>query len=76
LQLERIILLTIMVFSWCTMLRSDNLLGLACRDVSFAPHEDAINSKFYEGHGHPRWVCVRYYRLKTNVAGRAPTPAY
>jgi len=76
LQLERIILFTIMVFSCCTMLRSDNLLGLACRDVSFAPHEDAINSEFYEEHGHPRWVCVRYSRLKTNVAGTAPTPAY
>jgi len=47
LQLERIILFTIMVFSWCTMLRPDNLLGLACRDVSFAPQHDAINSAFY-----------------------------
>ena len=76
LQLERIILFTIMVFSWCTMLRPDDLLGLACRDVSFAPQEDAINSAFYEEHGHPRWVRVRYSQLKTNVAGTAPTPAY
>lgn len=36
-QVEHLTLFTTMVFSWCTMLRPDNLLGLAVRDVIFDP---------------------------------------
>jgi len=76
LMVERLVVFVIMVFSWCTMLRPDNLLGLCCRDVSLAPNDDGGNWAFMQQHGHPRWVRVRYSQLKTNVAGTAPTPAY
>lgn len=72
---ERLCLYVIMAFSWCTMLRPDNLLGLLCRDVIFAPMVGE-NLTFFQEHGRPRWVKVRYTKLKTNVAGTAPTPAY
>lgn len=75
LEYRRITLLVIMVFSWCTMLRPVNLLGLKCRDVAFAPMV-GINFTFFETHGRPRWVRVRYSKLKTNVAGTAPAPEY
>ncbi|KAK1866021.1 hypothetical protein I4F81_008541 [Pyropia yezoensis] len=74
-QVERLTLFTVMVFSWCTMLRPDNLLGLAVRDVVFAPLHGA-NLAFFQEHGRPRWVKVSYTRLKTNVVGTAPVPAY
>ncbi|KAK1868393.1 hypothetical protein I4F81_010882 [Pyropia yezoensis] len=74
-QVERLTLFTVMIFSWCTMLRPDNLLGLAVRDVVFAPLHGA-NFAFFQEHGRPRWVKVSYTRLKTNVTGTAPVPAY
>ena len=75
LMVERLVVFVIMVFSWCTMLRPDNLLGLCCRDVSLAPNDDGGNWAFMQQHGHPRWVRVRYSQLKTNVLGtRQPRP--
>lgn len=71
----RLTIYVIMVYSWCTMLRPVNLLGLKCHDVMFAPMVGA-NLTFFETHGRPRWVRVRYSKLKTNVSGTAPTPAY
>ncbi|KAK1866901.1 hypothetical protein I4F81_009413 [Pyropia yezoensis] len=75
LQYRRLTLYIIMVFSWCTMLRPVNLLGLTCIDVEFAPMvgQDLL---FFETYGRPRWAKIRYSRLKTNVAGTAPAPAY
>lgn len=72
---ERLTPFTVTVFLWCTMLRPDNLLGLAVRDVVFAPLHGA-NLSFFQKHGRSRWVKVWYTRLKTNVAGTAPMPAY
>lgn len=74
-QVEWLTLYTVMVFSWCTMLRPVNLLGLVCQDICFAPLVGA-NAHFFEQHGRPRWVRVAYSRLKTNVAGTNPVPAY
>lgn len=74
-EYRRLTVYVIMVFSWCTMLRPVNLLGLKCLDVKFTPLVGA-NLTIFETHGRPRWVRVRYSKLKTNVAGTAPTPAY
>lgn len=34
------------------------------------------NLTYFQEHGQPRWIKVSYTKLKTNVAGTAPTPAY
>jgi len=75
LQYERLTVYVIMVFSFCTMLRPENLLKLTARDVFFPP-DFGENAAFLQEHGCPRWVKVRYSQLKTNVAGTAPAPAY
>jgi len=76
LMMERLVLFVVMVYSWCKMLRPDNLLGLCCRKVALAPNEDATNWAFMQTHGHLWWVRLQYSQLKTNVAGTAPIPAY
>jgi len=75
LQYQRLTVYVIMVFSFCTMLRPENMLGLTVRDVFFPPIVGE-NEAFLQEHGWPKWVKVRYAQLKTNIAGTAPAPAY
>jgi len=58
LQYERLTVYVIMVFSFRTMLRPENLFGLTARDV-FLPPVVGENAAFLQEHGWPRWVKVR-----------------
>lgn len=74
-QLERLVLFAVMVFSWSTMIRPVNLLSLTCQDVSFAP---MMGEKltFSQQHGRPRWVCcicaLKDQRRKHKPSARVP----
>jgi len=74
LQYERLTVYIIMVLSFCTMLRPENLLGLSARDIFFLPVVGE-NAAFFQEPGSPMWVKIRYSQLNTNVAGTALAPA-